>query len=359
MSRPTQIIIDLAALQHNYARVRELAPGRAIMAMVKANGYGHGLERIAQVLPEADAFGVASLEEGLRLREVGITQPIVLMEGLFYADELSQAIKQDFTLVIHHIHHVEMIEKGKCQQPLKIWLKVNTGMHRLGFDPEMFAAVYRRLEGIPAIQKPMGLMTHFAQADTLQSTATAEQIACFEQVIAHLQGPLSLANSAGILGWPASHGDWVRPGIMLYGASPFLDKTGRDHELQPVMTLQSQLIAVHPVKKGSRVGYGGTWTAPEDMQIGVVGVGYGDGYPQFAKNGTPVLVNGQLAKLVGRVSMDMLTVDLSLQPAAQIGDPVILWGEGLPVEYIAQASGTSVYELLTRMTQRPKVEVKS
>jgi len=358
MSRPTYMTIDLAALRHNLQRVHELAPGCAVIAMVKANAYGHGIERVANALP-ANALGVASLEEGLKLREAGITQPIVLMEGLFVADEINEAAKQHFTLVIHHEPHVEMLEKAQVANPFPVWLKINTGMHRLGIDPSQLDAIYARLQRTQAVKQPIGLMTHFAEADMIDSQATARQIKLFNEVTAHLDGPRSLANSASIIAWPKAHGDWVRPGLMLYGASPFTDKTGLDHGLLPVMTLWSRIIATTRVEKGGKVGYGGTWTAPEDLTIGVVGVGYGDGYPQFAKNGTPMLVNGVECELAGRVSMDMLTVDLRNQPHAKIGDPVILWGQGLPVERVARHSGSSAYEILTRMTPRPKIEVQS
>lgn len=357
MSRPTYMQINLAALNHNLQRVHELAPGRAVIAMVKANAYGHGIVRIGQALSAADALGVASLEEGIRLREAGVMQPIVLVEGLFSPDEIEEAAKNNFTLVIHHLPHVDMLENVAVEKPFPVWLKINTGMHRLGIDPEQLDKVYQRLLATPAVKKPIGLMTHFAEADVMDSEATLNQITLFNQLTAKFPGPRSLANSAGILAWPKAHGDWVRPGLMLYGASPFPDKTGIDHQLQPVMTLWSRLIAINSIKKGSKVGYGSTWSAPEDMKIGVVGVGYGDGYPQFAKNGTPTLVNGVECPIVGRVSMDMLTVDLRHQPEAKIGDPVILWGAGLPVETVARHCHTSAYEILTRMTPRPKVEI--
>jgi alanine racemase len=349
--------IDLSALQHNLNRVRMLASGRKVIAMVKANAYGHGIVRIAHALTGADALGVASLDEGIMLREAGIMQPIILMEGLFNQDEVYAAARHDFTLVVHHLPHLAMLEASKVKKPFSVWLKINTGMHRLGFDPGMTEEIYHRLRQIKSVRQPIGLMTHFAQADDTQNQATTQQIACFQQATEHLVGPRSLANSAGILAWPSGHGDWVRPGLMMYGASPFADKTGLDHQLLPVMTLWSRLIAVSSVKKGGKVGYGGTWEAPEDMLVGVVGVGYGDGYPQFAQNGTPVLVNGHECKLIGRVSMDMLTVDLREIPNAQIGDEVVLWGAGLPVERVARHSNTSAYEILTRMTPRPKIDV--
>jgi alanine racemase len=357
MSRPTFMKIDLAALRHNLERVHALAPNKQVMAMVKANAYGHGIVRIAEGLAGADAFGVASIEEGIKLREAGIKQPIVLIEGLFHPDEVVEAAKHHFTLVVHHTPHVEMLEKAKVDQPFTVWLKINTGMHRLGFAPQQVDNIYQRLLASSAVRKPIGLMTHFAEADMIKSEATQHQIKLFNAVTAHLPGPRSLANSAGVIEWKGAHGDWVRPGLMLYGASPFPNQTGFDHGLQPVMTLWSRLIAINAIKKDGKVGYGGTWTAQEDTLIGVVGVGYGDGYPQFAQHGTPTLVNGKLCPLVGRVSMDMLTVDLGLQPQAKIGDPVILWGAGLPVEQIAKCSATSAYEILTRMTPRPKIEV--
>lgn len=357
MSRPTYMDLDLNALRHNFGRVQALAPHRKIIAMVKANAYGHGIVRIAKALPETDAFGVASLEEGVILREAGITQPIVLMEGLFYDEELPIAAKYHFTLVIHHIPHVEMLEKYQHQASFPVWLKLNTGMHRLGIEPCDIHSIYQRLQALSNIQKPIGLMTHFAEADMQNSTATTNQLALFAAATKDFQGPRSLANSAGIIAWPNTHGDWVRPGLMLYGASPLQGKTGLDHDLLPVMTLRSRLIAITKVKEGGKVGYGGTWRAPRSMSVGVVGVGYGDGYPQSAENGTPVLVNGKRCELVGRPSMDMLTIDLSNHPDAKINDPVVLWGAGLPVEQIATASRSSAYEILTRMTPRPKIEV--
>jgi len=357
MSRPTFLTIDLNALRHNLLRVQALAPGRSVIAMVKANAYGHGIVRAASALTEANALGVASIEEGIILREAGITQPILLMEGLFNADELALAEQHGFSLVVHHLPHVEMIEQAKITRPFNVWLKINTGMHRLGIPAEQFQTVYQRLNALAAIKKPIGLMTHFAEADTVESLATKKQIDFFNQLTVGLTGPRSLANSAGILAWPAAQADWVRPGLILYGASPLPNTTGLDFDLLPVMTLSSQIIAITTVKKGEKVGYGGTWTATEDMQVGVVGVGYGDGYPQFAQNGTPVLVDGLECELVGRVSMDMITVDLSRQPKAKIGSAVILWGRGLPVERVAKYCRTSAYEILTRMTPRPKLEV--
>jgi len=359
MSRPTFLTIDLAALSHNLERVHQIAKGKKVIAMVKANAYGHGIVRAAKALSAADALGVASLDEGLTLREAGISQPIVLMEGLFNADEVAIAEKNHFILVVHHLPHVEMLEKAKIEKPFTVWLKINTGMHRLGIAPDQLNDIYQRLSAISCVKKPIGLMTHFAEADMVESDATKKQMQLFNQLTANLSGPRSLANSAGILAWPDAAADWVRPGLMLYGASPLPNTTGLDFQLLPVMTLSSQLIAINHVKKGGKVGYGGTWSAPEDIKVGVVGVGYGDGYPQRAQNGTPVLVDGVECELVGRVSMDMLTVDLRKCPNAKVGSTVTLWGKGLPVERVATFCNSSAYEILTRMTPRPKLIEKS
>lgn len=359
MSRPAQITINLAALRHNLRQIRHMAPGAAVLAMVKSNAYGHGLERIALALPDADAFGVASLEEGLHLRYAGVTQPIVLMEGLFHPTELSRAIAYDFTCVVHQLEQVEILESYTRSRTLPIWLKIDTGMHRLGFQTSEVQAVYERLQRCKVVKKPFGLMTHFANADSIDREHTLQQIELFNAVTSGLKGPRSLANSAGIIAWPTSHADLVRPGIMLYGASPLVGHRGVEHNLHPVMTLSSQLIAIHQLPKGEAVGYGSAWTCPEDMRIGIVGIGYGDGYPRHVKNGAPTLVNGRPCPLIGRVAMDMLTVDLRTQPEAKVGDPVLLWGPGLPVEVVAQYSETTAYELLTRITQRVRVAVKT
>lgn len=359
MSRPAQITINLSALRHNLQQVRLMAPNAAVLAMVKSNAYGHGLERIALALPDVDAMGVASLEEGMHLRHAGIKNPIFLMEGVFDASELSLAMEHHFTLIVHHLQQVEMLERYAGGGTFPVWIKINTGMHRLGFHPEEFQSAYARLSQCDAVNKPIGLMTHFAEADSVDRANTLQQIELFNALTEGLPGPRSLANSAGIIAWPSAHRDWVRPGITLYGASPLAGHRGVEHHLYPVMTLSSELISVHDVKKDSRIGYGGVFTCPEDMRIGVVAIGYGDGYPLHAKNGTPVLVNGRPCPLAGRVAMDMMTVDLRTQPEAKVGDPVLLWGPGLPVEVVASYSETSAYELLTRITQRVRVVVKT
>jgi alanine racemase len=292
------------------------------------------------------------------LRNAGITQEIVLMEGLFHANELPQALAQKFTVIVHHVSQIEMLEQyPDYQNQISVWLKIDTGMHRLGFKPEEAAAMHQRLQQCALIRKPIGMMTHFANADAIDRTHTLHQIAIFNEVTANIEGPRSMSNSAGIIAWPNAHAEWVRPGIMLYGVSPLRGHRGVEHNLYPVMALTSELIAVHDLQKGEPIGYGGMWTCPEDMRIGIVGIGYGDGYPSTVKSGAPVFVNARPCPLIGRVAMDMITVDLRTQPAAQVGDPVLLWGPGLPVEVIAEYSGTTVYELLTRITQRVRVVV--
>lgn len=358
MTRPALITIDTAALRHNLAQVKKLAPDSQVLAMVKANGYGHGMTMVAKALHDADGFGVASIDEGIALREAGIKQPIFLMEGLFSADELTLAALHHFTLVIHHEPQIAMLQSVKLKTPLSVWLKVNTGMNRLGLSTDDFRDGYQVLMASPVVDKPIGVMTHFAEADNPKSDATLKQLEAFMPLVEGLDSPMSLCNSAGICSLPMAHADWVRPGLMLYGASPFANETGADRGLKPVMTFSSRLIAIQSVKKGQKVGYGGTWTAKSDTRIGIVAAGYGDGYPQQAKNGTPVLVNDTICPLAGRVSMDMLTIDLKNNMGATIGDPVTLWGEGLPVETVANHCLTSPYELLTSMTVRPRTKQK-
>jgi alanine racemase len=358
MSRPTTITIHLDALHHNLQRIKTMAPHSRILAMVKSNAYGHGIERIASALPYADALGVACIEEGMILRDAGIKKSIVLMEGLFSSHELTMAAHNHFTIIIHHLDQVIMLEKNTSIPPLSVWLKIDTGMHRLGFEPPQIQDIHQRLLKCSSVKKPIGLMTHFAKADALDSPMTQQQIDLFNTTCNEFNGPQSLSNSAAIIAWPSAHKDWVRPGIMLYGTSPFASHIGEHYGLKPVMSFSSRLIAIHRVLQGADIGYGGHWTAPEDMLVGIVGAGYGDGYPRHAKNGTPILVNGIRCPLVGHVAMDMLTVDLRNAPTATVGDSVLLWGPTLPVEEIAECCETIGYELLTRITQRVHVAVE-
>ena len=348
----TRALIDLAALRHNLRRVRVAAPGRHIMAIIKADAYGHGLIRIARALgPDVDSLGVARLEEAVRLRDAGIAQSITLLEGFLEAAELAVIAQQRLDVVVHRLEQIAILEQASLKQPLGVWLKVDTGMHRLGIAPAEAKSAWQRLQSCSGIET-LGLMTHLANADDRSDTFTLRQLECFNEMTAGITTARSIANSAGILGWPASHAEWVRPGVMLYGVSPFPGRHAEQEGLQPVMTLCSRLIAVNRLHKNDAVGYGGSWVCPEDMPVGVIAIGYGDGYPRHAESGTPVLVNGQRVPLIGRVSMDMITVDLRSQPQAQVGDAVVLWGKGLPVEEIARCASTIPYELLCGVARR-------
>ena len=356
MTRATCAVVNLSALQHNLGVARRAAPHSRHMAIIKANAYGHGLLPIARALHRADAFGVATVDEAMCLREAGLPQPIVLLEGFSSAEELHLIRAYNLQSVIHEPNQIKLLERhnGKA---VTTWLKLDTGMHRLGFEPAQCSGILHRLLACENVEQPIKLMTHLSCADDRNSNVTLQQMGMFEKaVVSCRELQQSIANSAGILGWPKTHGDWVRPGIMLYGASPFVDSLGAEHDLQPVMTLKSHLISVKTIKKGDKVGYGASWTAPESMALGVVAIGYGDGYPRHAKSGTPVLVNQHKASLVGRVSMDMITVDLSTCPDAKVGDPVVLWGDGLPVETVAKHADTIAYALLCGVPPRVKYE---
>jgi alanine racemase len=356
-SRPTRAVIDLSACRHNLLQAKQAAPGSKCMAIIKANGYGHGMVHIAHALKDADAFGVATVSEALGLREAGITKPIVLLEGFSSVEELNLIRGYQLECVIHDASQIKLLETSLTDE-MVAWVKVDTGMHRLGFNPDEIDSMVKRLVESKKIKQPIQLMTHLANADDKHDDKTLKQVEAFYSSIAPLAESgvditnTSIANSAGILGWPQSHAHWNRPGIMLYGVSPFINVTQGDLNLIPVMTLSSHLIAVKEVNKGESIGYGGTFTCDKDMTIGVVAVGYGDGYPRHAKTGTPVLVNNKRTRLIGRVSMDMICVDLSEQKKAKVGDTVVLWGKGLPIEDVAEHAETIGYELLCGVTQR-------
>lgn len=352
--RRTEVSLDLTALRHNLQCLREAAPASRVMAAIKANGYGHGLVRVARALGDVDAVGVACLEEAVALREAGISTPITLLEGFFHADELPLIGQQRLDLVIHHRQQIMQLEDVALSAPLRVWLKVDSGMHRLGIPATEAVAQWQRLSAIANVEV-IGLMTHLANADDLNDVTTEQQLALFNEYCGALPGQRTIANSAGLLGWPQCHADWNRPGISLYGVSPFIGGRAEQHGLRPVMTLRSELIAVNRLRQGDAIGYGGSWRCPEDMAVGVIAVGYGDGYPRHAVSGTPVLLNGRRVPLVGRVSMDMITVDLRSQPEARIGDEAVLWGEGLPVEEVAESATTIPYELLCGVTARVRV----
>lgn len=345
MSRPFTVELDLAALRYNVKRVAEMAPQSKILAMIKANAYGHGLLPIAKALTHVEGFGVSCSEEALYLRQAGLKQRIVLMEGLFSKDEIPLLTDYELDNVIHDQNQLNLLSEHPLAHTINVWLKINTGMNRLGFSPKDFVSILQKLHHCPWL-KIVCVMTHFSNADKKNESTTQCQIKLFEKTLKGYPFPTSLANSAAILAFPKVHADWVRPGLMLYGVSPFADSTGIQYALKPVMTLKSEIISIHQLELGDKVGYGGIWLAPKPLRIGIVAIGYGDGYPHHAESGTPVLVNGKLSELVGHVSMDMLAVNLSNQLEAKIGDPVVLWGTGLPIEQIAESTSSFRYELL-------------
>ena len=347
------VVINRRALRHNLQRLRELAPASKLVAVVKANAYGHGLLETARTLTDADAFGVARLEEALRLRAGGIAQPILLLEGFFAAEDLAVIAAQRLHTAVHSPEQLAALEQADLPEPVTVWMKLDTGMHRLGVRPEEAEAFYQRLSQCKNVRQPVNVVSHFARADEPTCGATERQLDIFTTFTEGKPGLRSIAASGGILLWPQSHYDWVRPGIILYGVSPLDDRsTGKDFGCQPVMTLTSSLIAVREHKAGEPVGYGGTWISERDTRLGVVAMGYGDGYPRAAPSGTPVLVNGQAASVVGRVSMDLMTIDLRGVDGVRAGDPVTLWGPALPVETVAEAAGTISYALTCGITRR-------
>lgn len=350
--------IDLQALKHNFARVKEIVPQSFILAMIKSNGYGHGLLRVAKTLTLANAFGVACVDEALLLRENGITTPIVVVCGFCDRTELGEFIRHNLVAVVHHSYQVNLLEKNKTSSPLQVWLKIDTGMHRLGFSIETATSAYDRLSACLSVHKPIGLMTHLADADNKDRSFTEQQISQFTEIAKNRNVKKSVVNSAGVLAYPTAFFDWIRPGIMLYGVSPFSWKTEMTQNLKPVMTLSAKIIAIKNCRPGDVIGYGCTWRFSENTPIGIVSIGYGDGYPCHAPSGTPTLLHGKICPLIGRVSMDMIAIDLRHELHAKIGDKVILWGNGLPIEQIAEWAGTIGYELLCKITQRVQFREK-
>ncbi len=357
MARPLVAEIDLAALRHNYQLALDCSPAGTAVAVIKANAYGHGAIAVAAALADlAPAFAVACIEEADELVAAGIRQPILLLEGFFTADELPRILRHGYEIVLHSGWQLEQLAAFLAglqvtDAALNIWLKVDTGMHRLGFAVEEAAMVYRRLQTLPAIGK-ITLTSHLACADDLSSGTTPAQLQRLQALQQELDCPLSLANSPAIMGWPAARQGWLRPGIMLYGASPLGAEQAQSGQLQPVMRLRSELISVRWLPAGEAVGYGARFVTQRPTRIGVVACGYGDGYPRHAREGTPVVVNGVRCRLAGRVSMDMLTVDLSACPDAQVGDEVELWGAELPVNEVAEHCDTISYTLLTGLLPR-------
>jgi alanine racemase len=352
--RPIQATVSTSALQHNLNIVRQHAQAAKVMSVVKANGYGHGLMNVAHALASTDAFATLNLSEAIDLREAGFEQDILLLEGVFDEEELRIAASFAISVVVHNRIQVHLLMNTPLPKPVNIYLKMNTGMNRLGFVPTDYLAVYQQLSNWHHVGD-ITLMTHFATAD--EDVGISAPLARFKAVTTSLDAPVSLANSATILRYPEAHADWVRPGIMLYGATPVSGTQAATFDLKPVMQLTSQIIAIQTLAVGESVGYGARFTATKETHIGVVACGYADGYPRHAPDGTPIAVNGKLTKTLGRVSMDMLFCDVTDMPEADIGAHVELWGAIVPVDTVAEASGTVGYELLCAVAPRVPMTV--
>jgi alanine racemase len=352
--RPARALIDLEALRHNYRIAREVTGAKAL-AVIKADAYGHGAVRCAQALEaEADGFAVACIEEALELRAAGIKAPVLLLEGIFEADELALIVEHDFWIVVHSLWQLEAIEQAALSKPITVWLKLDSGMHRVGLHPKDYAAAYQRLLASGKVAKIV-LMSHFARADELHEQSSADQVAVFEAARQGLAAEVSLRNSPAVLGWPQIHSDWVRPGIMLYGATPFEEANAVAERLQPVMTLESKVICVRELPAGEPIGYGAKFITDKPMRIGVVAMGYADGYPRHAPTGTPVLVAGKRSRLLGRVSMDMLCIDLTDVPEADLGSTVELWGKNILASEVAQCADTIPYQIFCNLRRVPRL----
>ncbi|GAB6067217.1 alanine racemase [Methylothermus subterraneus] len=353
-------LLNLDALRANLERVRALAPRSKVLAVIKANAYGHGLVQVAHALHAAHGFAVARVDEGIALRQAGVLKRIVVLQGFLEPEQLKAHWAWRLEPVIHTLSQIDLLEaNGPTRQPLRIWLKLDSGMHRLGLTPQEFNTALARLKRLFP-PRALALMTHLACADEPDNPATAAQLTQFAALTAGLNLARSIANSAAILTEPASHGDWVRPGLMLYGVSPFANRSARDLGLTPVMSLKSRVIAIKTVAKGEAVGYGGSWIAPRVSRLGIVAAGYGDGYPREVAPEAKVLIEGRRVPVVGRVSMDTLQVDLTDFPEVPVGAEAILWGEGLPVEEVARWAGTIPYTLLSRVAARvPKIEFQT
>ena len=352
--RPARSLIDLQALRHNYQLAREVTGAKAL-AVIKADAYGHGAVRCAQALEaDADGFAVACIEEALELRDAGIRAPILLLEGFFEADELPLIVEHDFWCVVHSLWQLDAIEQATLAKPIQVWLKLDTGMHRVGLHPSEYKSAYQRLQASGKVAKIV-LMSHFARADELDSLRSVEQVAVFLAARDDLSAEVSLRNSPAILGWPSVPSDWVRPGLMLYGATPFEQDHPLAARLQPVMTVESKVICVRELPAGEPVGYGAKFITPKPMRIGVVAMGYADGYPRHAPTGTPVLVAGQRSQLLGRVSMDMLCIDLTDVPDAGLGSTVELWGKNILASELAEKAETIPYQIFCNLKRVPRL----
>lgn len=353
MARPTRLVIDPKALLHNLNQIKLKAPGKLIIAMVKANAYGCGIQNVVPILAgNVGGFGVACIEEALNIRSIGVTDPCIVFQGIFSKDEPDLFVNHNLTAVLHTEEQVDWVLERQLSAPLKIWLKVNTGMNRLGFEPEALYKQLARLQNCSWIHRDINLLTHLACAEEVSNPATQQQLDSFNRLDKGAFKQCSIANSAGIIAWPSAHADIIRPGIMLYGVSPFTNGCGLDLNLQPAMRFISALTAIHHIAPHSPVGYGGTWQSDKDAVVGIVAAGYGDGYPRHITAGTPVWINGYQAPIIGHVSMDTLSIDLTNLPPMQIGERVELWGMHIPVEKIALLAKTSPYELICQVGER-------
>ena len=355
MHRKTEALIDLDAIRENYALAGRLAPQSKSIAVIKADAYGHGMLRVAEALQDVvPAFAVATIDEALELRGAGISTPLLVLEGVNSVEACEMAAANDLSLVVHSHEQVSGLLQAKLASPVSVWLKVDTGMHRLGLSPGDLKPALDRLHA--GGRNVSVLCTHLACADDLSSDVTREQIEIFLACTSGQNLPLSISNSAGILAWPQSHADWNRPGYMLYGNTPMTTDVESARGLRPAMILRSEIIAIREIAVGEAVGYGGCWQATRSSKIATVACGYADGYPRHAPNGTPTLVNGRVAPLVGTVSMDMITLDLTEHENVAVRDSVELWGRGVAVNDVAANCGTIGYELLTGVTPRvPRV----
>lgn len=352
MTQRVTATIDVAAIRHNLRVVRQYAPTSHVMGALKADAYGHGAVRVAHALDaELDAIAVACLDEAVELSDAGCQTPCVLLEGLIDRSELPEVIARRDRLVIHAPWQLDVLRRASSEARIPVWIKLDTGMNRLGFDAARASAIFADVDAMPQLQL-LGWMTHLANADALDREATEAQLAQFFRAVEGLPGARTVANSAGLIAYPEARQDWVRPGVMLYGASPLEGRSAAQCGLRPAMDVCSRVIAIREVSQGAAVGYGSEWVCSEPTRVGVVAVGYGDGYPRHARAGTPVLIRSQRVPLIGRVSMDMITVDLRDCPEAQVGDSVRLWGDGLPAETVAEHAGTIAYDLFCGLTNR-------
>jgi alanine racemase len=351
--RPTKATIRLDDIASNYQVASRLAPASRSMAVIKANAYGHGMVEVAKELQDlVPVFAVALMEEALQLRNAGISKPILILQGISGAAEIRKALDNEFWLLLHQQQQIDRLLSANLPAPVTVWLKVDTGMHRLGFAPEKLERLCAELYASPNVRQHPVLCTHLACADDPESPETRQQVSLIRTCSRQHNLAISIANSAGILFWPESHAEWNRPGYMLYGLCPTGSFGNDTHGLRPAMTMSSEIIAVRNVKRGEGVGYGHDWVAGRNSTIGTIPIGYGDGYPRHAPSGTPVLVNGKRVALTGRVSMDAISVDLTDLETVQVGDPVELWGQNLSVNEVAASAGTIGYEILAGLTGR-------